>query len=111
MSFPYVAFAGPLAGPFVRSLIADQIGGPRGFRPDKAQKGRHAERGAARQDVMDDTASQGAAPAGGPLEVFQAFLALGLTAFGGPTAHIGYFRRAFVERRGWLSEAAFADLL
>jgi chromate transporter len=49
-----------------------------------------------------------AAPAG---EVFQAFLVQGLTAFGGPVAHIGYFRREFVERRAWLSEAAFADLL
>ena len=44
-------------------------------------------------------------------EVFQAFLVQGLTAFGGPVAHIGYFRREFVERRGWLSEGAFADLL
>src|SRR5690606_27719154 len=31
--------------------------------------------------------------------------------FGGPVAHIGYFRREFVERRGWLSEGAFADLV
>ena len=45
------------------------------------------------------------------LEVFLAFLAQGLTAFGGPVAHIGYFRRDFVEKRRWLSEAAFADLL
>src|SRR3981189_1022669 len=45
------------------------------------------------------------------LEVFLAFLRQGLTAFGGPVAHLGYFRREFVERRGWLSEAAFADLL
>ena len=44
-------------------------------------------------------------------EVFRAFLGQGLTAFGGPVAHIGYFRREFVERRGWLGEAAFADLL
>ncbi|HEX4712585.1 chromate efflux transporter [Phenylobacterium sp.] len=44
-------------------------------------------------------------------EVFQAFLAQGLTAFGGPVAHLSYFRREFVERRAWLSEAAFADLL
>lgn len=46
-----------------------------------------------------------------PLDVFQAFLKQGLTAFGGPVAHIGYFRREFVEKRGWISEAAFADLL
>jgi chromate transporter len=45
------------------------------------------------------------------LEVFLAFLVQGLTAFGGPVAHLGYFRREFVERRAWLSEAAFADLL
>jgi chromate transporter len=44
-------------------------------------------------------------------EVFQAFLGLGLTAFGGPVAHLSYFRREFVERRAWLSDAAFADLL
>src|SRR3954469_9879415 len=44
-------------------------------------------------------------------EVFTAFLRQGLTAFGGPVAHLGYFRREFVERRGWVSEAAFGDLL
>ncbi|CAN7223973.1 chromate efflux transporter [Phenylobacterium sp. LjRoot219] len=43
--------------------------------------------------------------------VFLAFLRQGLTAFGGPVAHLGYFRREFVERRGWVSEGAFADLL
>ncbi|CAN7581473.1 chromate efflux transporter [Phenylobacterium sp. LjRoot225] len=43
--------------------------------------------------------------------VFLAFLRQGFTAFGGPVAHLGYFRREFVERRGWLGEAAFADLL
>ncbi|MCC2618345.1 chromate efflux transporter [Aestuariibacter halophilus] len=44
-------------------------------------------------------------------EVFLTFLQLGLTAFGGPTAHIGYFRRALVERRAWLSDAQFTHLL
>lgn len=44
-------------------------------------------------------------------EVFLAFLRQGLTAFGGPVAHLGYFRREFVDRRGWLTDAAFADLL
>ena len=43
--------------------------------------------------------------------VFLAFLRQGLTAFGGPVAHLGYFRREFVERRRWVSEDAFADLL
>ncbi|PZQ58673.1 MAG: chromate transporter [Phenylobacterium zucineum] len=45
------------------------------------------------------------------LDIFTAFLRQGLTAFGGPVAHLGYFRREFVERRGWVSEAAYADLV
>ncbi|SDH52040.1 chromate efflux transporter [Roseospirillum parvum] len=48
---------------------------------------------------------------GSLLEVGRVFLALGLTSFGGPVAHLGYFRQAFVERRGWLSDAAYADLV
>lgn len=44
-------------------------------------------------------------------DVFFAFLRQGLTAFGGPVAHLAYFRKDFVERRGWLSEAAYADLV
>ena len=43
--------------------------------------------------------------------IFAVFLRLGLTSFGGPIAHLGYFRREFVERRRWLSEAAYADLV
>jgi chromate transporter len=48
---------------------------------------------------------------GGPLEVLAAFLKLGLTSFGGPIAHFGYFREEFVRRRSWLDERAFADLV
>ena len=44
-------------------------------------------------------------------EVFGVFLLLGLSSFGGPSAHIGYFRDAFVTRRRWLSETDFAGLL
>ena len=44
-------------------------------------------------------------------QVFLAFLKLGLTSFGGPVAHIGYFRTEFVERRGWVTEEEFAQLL
>lgn len=44
-------------------------------------------------------------------EVFTAFLRLGLSAFGGPIAHLGYFRQAFVVRRGWLDEATYGDLV
>lgn len=45
------------------------------------------------------------------LGVFLAFLRLGLTSFGGPVAHIGYFRTEFVGRRGWLDDASFTDLV
>ena len=45
------------------------------------------------------------------LEVFLAALRLGLTSFGGPVAHIGYVRREYVQKRRWLGEAAFADLV
>ena len=44
-------------------------------------------------------------------EVFMAFLKMGLTAFGGPTAHLGFFREEFVVKRRWLSESAYADLV
>lgn len=44
-------------------------------------------------------------------EVFGAAVRLGLTSFGGPIAHIGYFRREYVDRRHWLEDAAFADLV
>ena len=46
-----------------------------------------------------------------PGEVFQVALLLGLTSFGGPIAHLGYFHREYVERRRWLSEATYLDLV
>src|SRR5262244_4503336 len=46
-----------------------------------------------------------------PFEVLRVFLRLGLTSFGGPVAHLGYFRAEFVERRRWLDETAFADIV
>jgi chromate transporter len=48
---------------------------------------------------------------GSALEVLRVFLKLGLTSFGGPIAHLGYFRRELVVRRGWLDERAYADLV
>ena len=45
------------------------------------------------------------------LEVFLVFLKLGLTSFGGPVAHLGYFRSEFVARRRWLDDASYADLV
>src|SRR5690606_37873644 len=44
-------------------------------------------------------------------EVLRVFLKLGSTSFGGPVAHLGYFRTEFVDRRRWLDEAAYADLV
>lgn len=46
-----------------------------------------------------------------PWAVFLIFLRLGLTSFGGPIAHVGYFRHEFVTRRQWLTERSYADLL
>jgi chromate transporter len=43
--------------------------------------------------------------------VFKAFLKLGLTSFGGPIAHLGYFREEFVNRRKWIDDRAYADLV
>jgi chromate transporter len=45
------------------------------------------------------------------LEVLLVFLRLGVTSFGGPVAHLGYFRAEFVERRKWLDEAAYVDIV
>lgn len=48
---------------------------------------------------------------GSPGEVFRAFLKLGLISFGGPIAHLGYFRAELVERRRWIDDAGYADLV
>jgi chromate transporter len=48
---------------------------------------------------------------GTPGEVFRAFLQLGCTSFGGPVAHLGYFRAELIDRRRWIDDAAYADLV
>lgn len=48
---------------------------------------------------------------GTPAEVFLVFLRLGLTSFGGPVAHLGYFHQEFVVRRRWLTQRSYADLV
>ncbi|WPC65684.1 chromate efflux transporter [Rhodoferax ferrireducens] len=48
---------------------------------------------------------------GSASEVFLAFLKLGLTSFGGPVAHLGYFRTEFVDRRKWLDDKSYSDLV
>lgn len=57
-------------------------------------------------DSEDNTSRHGS-----PGEVFRAFLKLGLTSFGGPIAHLGYFREELVIRRRWIDEAGYADLV
>jgi chromate transporter len=62
-----------------------------------------------REPAMTSTVqarTRGSAP-----EVFAAFLKLGLTSFGGPLAHLGYFRTEFVERRRWLDDRSYSDLV
>src|SRR5690554_3847750 len=62
--------------------------------------------------MTDTTATAEAQPAKGtPREVFFIFFKLGLTSFGGPIAHLGYFRDELVTRRRWLSDHAYADLV
>src|SRR5262249_1797275 len=51
------------------------------------------------------------APSGTWREVLAVFLRLGLTSFGGPVAHLGYFRAELVTRRRWLDDASYADLV
>ena len=59
-------------------------------------------------DVSDATAGEQKTTVA---TVFLTFLRLGLTSFGGPVAHIGYFHDEFVVRRKWLEERAYADLV
>lgn len=61
-------------------------------------------------DTSSDT-GPGTRRAARAWEVFLVFLRLGCTSFGGPTAHLGYFREAFVERRRWLTDRAYADVV
>ncbi|MFU0506402.1 chromate efflux transporter [Pseudaminobacter sp. NGMCC 1.201702] len=62
--------------------------------------------------MMDTTdATEARSAQGTPGEVFATFFKLGLTSFGGPIAHLGYFRDEIVSRRKWLSDHAYADLV
>jgi chromate transporter len=48
---------------------------------------------------------------GSIFETVSVFLRLGCTSFGGPVAHLGYFQNEFVQRRRWVSEAVYADIV
>lgn len=63
--------------------------------------------------TRDDSRAAGFAAAGYRrlLELLLVALRLGLTSFGGPVAHLGYFREEYVVRRRWLDDAAYADLV
>ena len=64
--------------------------------------------------TADDSPSnirQAPSGTGNPLEVFVIFLRLGITSFGGPIAHLGFFQREFVQRRAWIADGAFGDLV
>lgn len=60
---------------------------------------------------MADTSTRPVMADRHPWSVFLVFLRLGLTSFGGPIAHLGYFRDEFVVRRRWLSERSYADVV
>ena len=62
-------------------------------------------------ELTADEAAPASRHTGTPLEVLLVFLKLGVSCFGGPIAHIGYFREEFVVRRRWLDEQAYVDLV
>ena len=61
--------------------------------------------------TREETTATNARASGSWREVLPAFLRLGLTSFGGPVAHLGYFREEFVHRRRWLDDKSYADLV
>src|SRR5690349_10398879 len=61
--------------------------------------------------AVDDQGLAGSAGRGSALEVLAAATRLGLTSFGGPIAHLGYFRDEYVTRRKWIDEQSYADLV
>jgi chromate transport protein ChrA len=64
-----------------------------------------------RQNNRQPYMTEDASPRESAAYVFLTFLKLGCTSFGGPIAHIGYFRHEFVERRKWLDDKTYADLV
>ena len=60
---------------------------------------------------MTATSATGTGESGSAWTVFRVFLRLGLTSFGGPIAHLGFFRSEFVDRRKWLDEDHYADIV
>src|SRR5207344_992553 len=63
------------------------------------------------RSIMAEQIEAGTSRPRAVLEVLGAFFRLGLTSFGGPVAHLGYFREEFVHRRRWLDDKSYADLV
>src|SRR5437868_9901976 len=63
------------------------------------------------EPLPTDDVAPGTPARGSALEVLGVSTRLGLTSFGGPVAHLGYFREEYVRRRKWLAEDAYADLV
>src|ERR1700704_3011830 len=61
--------------------------------------------------TREETTATDARARGSWREVLAAFLRLGLTSFGGPVAHLGYFREEFVTRRRWLDDRTYSDVV
>lgn len=76
--------------------------------PSMSQSQEHGTQGAHRTEVLPADVTT---PSGSAIEVFLCFLKLGSTSFGGPVAHLGYFRAEFVERRAWLDDKSYSDLV
>src|SRR6516225_633042 len=85
---------------------------PADLRGAQAHRHRAAVRPAiAPMATREKTTAADARASGNWREVLAAFLRLGLTSFGGPVAHLGYFREEFVHRRRWLDDKSYADLV
>ncbi len=63
------------------------------------------------EPAAGESSPSGAATSGSAFEVLAAFFKLGLTSFGGPVAHLGYFRAELIERRRWLDDNSYSDLV
>lgn len=80
----------------------------------EAERGGAARTSSAAGDAaaaLDETIREDGAGRGSALEVLAVATRLGLTSFGGPIAHLGYFREEYVARRKWIDERSYADLV
>src|SRR5229473_2542086 len=84
------------------------------FQPSERGSRVNSEQRERKRDLMTAAPHSGetkGGQTGSALEVLLVFLKLGVTSFGGPIAHLGYFRDELVVRRRWIDEAGYADLV